>query len=258
MNFTITKPIIVFDLETSDANQDCGIIELAALKIYPDGKSEQKLWVLNPEKPIHPKATEVHGYSNEDVKDKPTFKQVAIQIFNFFSDIGGLMTYNGNNFDIPILYRHFASVELTWDPSSIPSLDVMDVIRKIEPRTLEAMFRKYVGEELENAHSAGADTVATLRLFASLLHRYPEIGETMDSAVKWTNEGESKRFLDVDKIFYYNSDGKITFSKGKHKDEVVSLDKHRSYLSWMSTANNPSFLPDAQKIIAGFLNNNKS
>jgi DNA polymerase-3 subunit epsilon len=257
MNFTITKPIIVFDTETTGTTTDAKIVELSALKLMPDGSSAQKTWVINPEVNIPVEASNVHGYTNESVKDKPTFKQVAIQIFNFFSDIGGLMTYNGNNFDIPVLYRHFASVELTWDLSSIPSLDVMDVIRKIEPRTLEAMFKKYVGEELENAHSAGADTVATLRLFAALLHRYPEIGETMDSAVKWANEGESKRFLDVDKIFYYNSDGKITFSKGKHKDEVVSLDKHRSYLSWMSTANNPSFLPDAQKIIAGFLNNNK-
>lgn len=112
----LTEPLLVFDLETSDANQDAGIIEIATLKIYPDGRSQQKEWVLNPEKPIAQGASEVHGYTDEAVKDKPTFKEAAIQVYNEFSDAGTIMTYKGNSFDIPILYRHFAAVGIEWNP----------------------------------------------------------------------------------------------------------------------------------------------
>lgn len=250
----ITQTLVCFDLETSDANQDCGIIELAALKIYPDGKSEQKLWVLNPEKLIHPKATEVHGYSNEDVKDKPTFKEVAIQIYNFVSDASVLMTYNGNQFDIPILYRKFASVGIEWNPNNLTKIDVMEIVRKIEPRSLEAMFKKYVGEDLKDAHSAHADTVATLLLFDALAQRYPEMGESPSEVVKWVQDGKESESLDVDGVFK-KVDGNITFAKGKHAGEVVSLEKHKSYLEWQLRADNPPFLPDARAIISKFLNN---
>lgn len=155
----ITSPLIVLDLETSDVTQDAGII--ATLKIYPAGRSQQKEWVINPERPIAPQATEVHGYSDEMVKDKPTFKEVAIQVYNEFSGAETVMTYNGNSFDIPILYRHFASVGIEWNPNKLTKLDVFDIIRRVEPRTLEAMFKKYVGEELKDVHSASADTAAT-------------------------------------------------------------------------------------------------
>lgn len=253
----LTKTLLVFDLETSDANQDCGIIEIAALKIYPDGRSEQKLWVLNPEQPIHPKATEVHGYSNEDVKDKPTFKEKAVQIYNFISDAGILMTYNGNRFDIPILYRHFSAVGIEWTPHDLTKIDVMDIVRKLEPRNLGAMFKKYVGEDLKDAHSAQADTAATLRLFYALIQRHPEMGNSPAEVVKWTyqEDGESEE-VDVGGVFK-KIDGNITFAKGKHAGETVSLDKHKSYMEWMLKADNPPFLPDARAIISKLLTNQK-
>lgn len=250
----LTEPLLVFDLETSDANQDCGIVEMAALKIYPDGRSEQKLWVLNPEKPINPLAAEVHGYSDEDVKDKPTFKELAIQIHNFVDDAKIVMTYNGNKFDIPILYRHFASVGIGWNPHALLKIDVMDIVRMLEPRTLSAMFKKYVGEDLENAHSAHADTLATLRLFYALIQRHPEIGESPSEVVKWAQGGKESESIDIDGVFK-KVDGNITFAKGKHAGETVDLAKHKSYLEWQLRADNPPFLPDARAIISKFLNN---
>lgn len=252
----ITEPLICFDLETTDANQDCGIVEMAALKIYPDGRSERKVWLINPEKQIHPKATEVHGLSNVDVENKPTFKEVAVQIHNFISDAKIFMTYNGNSFDIPILYRHFAAVGIDWNPHEVVKIDVMDIVRKLKPRTLSAMFKEYVGEELEHAHSAEADTVAVLRLFYSIKQAHPEIGESPSEVVKWINDGEESGSLDVDGVFK-KIDGNITFGKGKHAGEVVDLAKHKSYLEWQLRADNPPFLPDARAIISKFLNQGK-
>lgn len=251
----ITSPLIVLDLETSDVTQDAGIIEIATLKIYPDGRSQQKEWVLNPEKPINPKATEVHGYSDEMVKDKPTFKEVAIQVYNEFSDAETVMTYNGNSFDIPILYRHFASVGIEWNPNKLTKLDVFDIIRRVEPRTLEAMFKKYVGEELKDAHSASADTAATLRLFFSLAQRHPDMGESPAEVAKWAQNGKEEDYLDIGQVFKYDSDRNITFAKGKHAGEIVDLSKHKSYLEWQLNASNPPFLPDAKQIISKLLNN---
>lgn len=251
----LTEPLLVFDCETSDANQDCGIIELAAIKIYPDGKSEQKLWVLNPEKPIAQGASEVHGYTDETVRDKPTFKEVAIQVYNFVVDAGIIMTYNGNQFDIPILYRHFASVGIEWNPNNLTKIDVMEIVRKIEPRNLGAMFKKYVGEDLKDAHSAHADTIATLRLFYALIQRHPEMGESPSDVSKWTQGGKEQDYVDVDRVFKKDSDGNLTFAKGKHAGEIVSLDKHKSYMEWMIRADTPPFLPDARAIISKFLNN---
>lgn len=247
--------MVVFDIETTDAAQDCGIIEIAALKIHPNGHHETKRWLINPEKPISQGAFDAHGYTDEDVKDKPTFKEVAIQIYNFVADASVLMTYNGNQFDIPILYRHFVSVGIEWNPHNITKIDVMDIVRKLEPRNLGAMFKKYVGEDLKDAHSAHADTIATLRLFYALIQRHPEMGESPSEVVKWAQDGKEQNYVDVDWVFKKDSDNNLTFAKGKHAGEVVSLEKHKSYLEWMLRADNPPFLPDARAIISKILNN---
>lgn len=132
---------------------------------------------------------------------------------------------------------------------------MFDIIKKVEPRTLEAMFRKYVGEDLTDAHSAGADTLATLRLFYALAQRHPEMGESLSDVSKWAKDGKSEEYLDVGQVFKYDSDRNITFTKGKHIGEIVDLSKHKSYMEWMLRADNPPFLPDAKQIISKLLNN---
>lgn len=251
----ITKPLVSFDIETTSAKiHEARIVEISTLKIWPDGRSEKKCWLINPEAPIEPKATEVHGFTNEMMSGKPTFKEVAIQIYNVFADAGHIVTYNGNRFDIPILYRQLSEVGINWDPRKSDMIDVYKIVAKLNPRTLEAIVLKYLGVDHTDAHSADADTVATTRLLHRLMSLHSEIPKEPSEVAKWADDG--KESLDLMGVFHYNEDNHIAFSNGKHKDEVVSLEKHRSYLEWILKANNPPFLPDAIEIVNKFLNSN--
>ena len=175
MKLNLTKPLVIFDLETTglDLVKD-RIIQISYIKVYPDGKEERGNELINPEKPIEPIITQLTGISNEDVKDKPTFKQLAQQLSDKFtgSDFAG---FNSNNFDIPLLAEEFLRAGIDFDFSKCKLIDACSIFRKMERRNLASAYKFYCGRKMEEdfeAHRADQDTEATYRVLMGQLDKY--------------------------------------------------------------------------------------
>ena len=175
MKLNLTKPLVIFDLETTGLDiVKARIIQLSYIKVYPNGNEERGNMLLNPEMPIPPFVTELTGISDADVKDKPTFKQVAAQLANLFggSDFGG---FNSNGYDIPLLAEEFLRAGIDFDFSKCRMIDAMNIFRKMERRNLAAAYKFYCGRKMEEdfeAHRADQDTEATYRVLMGELDKY--------------------------------------------------------------------------------------
>ncbi len=214
MNLNLKKPICFFDLETTGINiSKDRIVEIAILKVYPDGKEESKRWLVNPEMPIPAEVTEIHGISDADVADAPTFKVLAKEVYSLIkdSDLGG---YNSNRFDIPLLAEEMLRAEVDFDMKTNLAIDVQTIFHKMEQRTLSAAYKFYCGKNLDNAHSAAADTYATYEILKAQVERYDEL----ENNTKFLSEFSSrKQFADFAGFLVFNKDGEECFSFGKHK-----------------------------------------
>ena len=167
MKLNLQKPLVIFDLETTglDIVKE-RVIQLSYIKVYPDGREERGNEIINPEKPIPDEVVALTGISNEDVKDKPTFKQLASKICEVFtgSDIAG---YNSNHFDVPLLAEEFLRAGIDFDFSKCRLIDVQTIYHKMERRNLAAAYKFYCGRKMEDdfeAHRADQDTEATYRV----------------------------------------------------------------------------------------------
>ncbi|MBR4604073.1 MAG: 3'-5' exonuclease [Kiritimatiellae bacterium] len=164
LNLKLDRPLVIFDIESTGISprQD-RIIELAAIKVTPDGQEISKCWLLNPTVPIPEEATKIHGISDEDVAECPTFKDAADEIFSFFAgaDLGG---FNSDRFDIPCLEEEFARVGLNLSASARRHIDVQKIYHRMEPRDLTAAVKYYLGQNHTGAHGAEADARATLEV----------------------------------------------------------------------------------------------
>jgi DNA polymerase-3 subunit epsilon len=184
MKLNLQKPLVIFDLETTglDLVKD-RVIQISYIKVYPDGKEERGNHLINPEKPIPTVVEELTGIKNEDVKDKPTFKQLAQTLNQIFSgsDIAG---YNSNHFDVPLLAEEFLRAGIDFDFSKCRLIDVQTIYHKMERRNLAAAYKFYCGRKMEEdftAHRADEDTEATYRVLQGQLDMYtPEKQEEAD------------------------------------------------------------------------------
>ena len=170
MQLQLKRPICFFDLETTGVNiAKDRIVEISILKAFPDGSEKEKTWLVNPEMPIPAEATAVHGITNEKVADAPIFKEVSAEIYSWFkgSDLAG---YNSDRFDIPLLAEEMLRAEIDVDFKKQKSIDVQTIFHKMEQRTLTAAYKFYCAKDLENAHSASADTKATFEVPVSYTH----------------------------------------------------------------------------------------
>jgi DNA polymerase-3 subunit epsilon len=231
MNLQLARPLAFIDLETTGVNPGTDrIVEIAIIKVMPDGSKLPKRKLINPEMPIPKGASDVHGITDDMVKDAPTFKQVANEIKQFLDhcDIGG---YNSNKFDVPLLVEEFLRVDIDFKVDSRKLIDVQKVFFMMEPRTLTAAYTFYCGKNLDDAHSAEADADATWEVLLSQLQRYPQLGNTLDSILAVVGDEEIVDFARRMII----ADGKIVFNFGKHKGKPVEevLKKERSYYDWM-------------------------
>lgn len=231
MKLQLNRPLAFIDLETTGLNISSDrIIEIAIVKVMPDGERIVKHKFINPEMPIPAAATEVHGITDDKVKGMPTFKQVANEIKQFLdnSDIGG---FNSNRFDIPMLMEEFLRAGIDFPTDDRKMVDAQKVFHMMEQRTLIAAYKFYCNGELEDAHSATADAEATCEVLLAQIDRYEKIGNTVESIVKFTGEDNyvdfSRRFLMVD--------GVETFNFGKHKGKPVVevLKSEPQYYDWM-------------------------
>ena len=175
MKLNLNKPLVSFDLETTglDLVKD-RVIQISYIKVYPDGKEERGDELINPEKHIEPIITQLTGISDEDVKDKPTFKQLAQTLADKFagSDFAG---FNSNNFDIPLLAEVFLRAGIDFDFSKSKLIDACTIFRKMERRNLAAAYKFYCGRKMEEdfeAHRADQDTEATYRVLMGQLDKY--------------------------------------------------------------------------------------
>ena len=174
MNLNLANPIVFFDLETTGINiAKDRIVEISVLKVFPNGKEEQRTIRVNPGMPIPEEASKVHGIYDEDVKDCPLFKGIAKELAHYIEgcDLGG---YNSNRFDIPLLAEEFLRADVDFDMSRRKFVDVQTIFHKMEQRTLSAAYRFYCDKNLEDAHTAAADTLATYEVLKAQLDRYSD------------------------------------------------------------------------------------
>lgn len=233
----LKKPLAFIDLETTGTNLGTDrIVEIAIVKILPDGNKSVKRKLINPEMPIPPSSSDIHGITDEMVKEAPSFKQVAQELKQMLDgcDIGG---YNSNRFDIPLLIEEFIRVEVDFDMKGRRLLDVQRIYHMMEPRTLSAAYKFYCGKNLEDAHSAEADAVATAEILEAQIQKYPQLGDSVESVIKATGE---EVIVDFARRFGFEN-GTEVFNFGKHKGRPVSevLRSEPQYYDWMMKGDFP-------------------
>jgi DNA polymerase-3 subunit epsilon len=267
MNLNLKKPLAFFDLETTGTNVATDrIVEIAILKVFPDGRiehrptEENERFLINPEMPIPLETSLIHGIYDEDVKDAPTFKEVAPKIFKFIYD-ADLAGFNSNKFDVPILAEEFLRCGIDFSIEDRNLIDVQNIFHLMEQRTLKAGYKFYTGKELESAHEAMADVKATYEVFKAQIDRYQGVEIEMRNGEKKApivNDMEklhevSQRHRNVDFLgrFVYNDDDVECFNFGKHKGKPVVevLKNEPGYYGWMLNGDFPLYTKKVLKSI---------
>ncbi|MEM6642753.1 MAG: 3'-5' exonuclease [Bacteroidota bacterium] len=245
----LKNPLVIFDLETTGTNiSKDRIVEIAMLKVFPDGSIEEKCRKLNPTIPIPHETSLIHGIYDEDVKDEPTFKQVARSLAQFLEgcDLGG---FNVIGFDVPMLVEEFLRANMEFDVEQRKIVDAQKIFHLMEKRNLTAALKFYCNKDLENAHSALADTKATYDVLLSQVERYQgleakdNLGNkmaTLENDMKILHELTTTNRVDfAGRIII--KDGIETFNFGKHRGKPVAevLQKEPSFYDWMMKGDFP-------------------
>lgn len=253
----INKPIIFFDLETTGTNVDQDrIVQIHTTKIHPDGSKESKTRLVNPTIPIPTEASDVHGITDDMVKNEPPFKRIAKGMAEFFHgcDLAG---YNSNRFDVPLLITEFgrAGIEFpTWDPVLIDGHALETILN---PRTLSAVFERYTGIPLDDAHDAGADVAGTITVLdhqmEAIRERFPDVLNpdgtiTPENLEKFVTDGKTR--FDYSGKCYVNDDGVVCWNFGPHRNKPVL--ENKGFLGWVFKNDFPSETKTKlQKLISG-------
>ena len=224
MPINLTRPLVFFDLETTGTKVDEDrIVEISLLKLFPDGKEDVTTLLVNPTIPISPESSAIHGIKDEDVADKPTFKQLASQILEILKD-SDLSGYNIHQFDLPLIRYEFLRVGIDFQINELQVIDPMMIYFKKEPRTLSAALKYYCYKDLENAHSAEADIKATKDILLAQIERYEDVGSTVTDLADYS----APRFksADLSRRLAYNDKDELIFNFGKYKGESVKAHLH--------------------------------
>lgn len=234
----LTRPVAFIDLETTGVSLSTDrIVEIAIIKVLPDAERQVKRKLINPEMPIPNQSSEIHGISDEMVKDAPTFKQAGNEIKQFLEncDLGG---YNSNRFDIPMLMEEFLRAGMEVDLSNRRMIDVQHIFYSMEPRTLTAAYKFYCQKELVDAHSAEADVQATIDVLLAQIDRYKNLGNSIDSILEVIGE---EKIVDYARRFSFDDKGREIFNFGKFKGRPVAdvLKTEPQYYDWMMKGDFP-------------------
>lgn len=246
MELKLNKPIVFFDLETTGINiAKDRIVEISILKIFPNGTQESKTWLVNPEIEIPEEAIAIHGITNEKVVTEPTFKELASEINKMIAD-SDLAGFNSNRFDIPLLAEEFIRAGVKFEGKNRATIDVQTIFHKKEERTLSAAYKFYCNTELEDAHSAEADTKATYEILKAQLDKYSDLKNDIGYLAKYSTF--SKR-ADYAGFIMYNEDGDEVFTFGKYKNKLVKevLRNDKGYFSWIQNAEFPLYTKQVLK-----------
>ena len=240
MELKLTKPLVFFDLETTGVNIGTDrIVEISILKIFPNGTQESKTWLVNPEIEIPAEATAVHGITNEKVVTEPTFKELAHTVNDMIAD-SDLAGFNSNRFDIPLLAEELLRAGIDFDMNTRKAIDVQVIFHKKEQRTLSAGYQFYCGKDLEDAHSAEADTKATYEILKAQLDKYEDIENSVDALSEFSSHTKRADFAGF--ILFNDQDQEI-FSFGKYKGRTVEevLKENPGYNAWIQNADFPLY-----------------
>lgn len=240
MKLNLEKPIVFFDLETTGINIGTDkIVEIAILKVFPNGNKESKTWLVNPEMEIPKEASDIHGITNEQVVTEPTFKELASQVSELIAgcDLAG---FNSNRFDIPLLGEELMRAGIDFEMKDRKAIDVQVIFHKKEQRTLSAGYQFYCGKELEGAHGAEADTNATYEILLAQLEKYEDIGNTVDALSAFSTHGKRADFAG---FILFNEEDQEVFSFGKYKGRTVEevFKENPGYNAWMQNADFPLY-----------------
>ena len=239
MELNLRNPLIFFDLETTGVNAAKDkIVEISYIKVYPNGKEESNTIRINPGRHIPEEATAVHHITDDDVKNCPSFKDVAKELSRVFEgcDIAG---FNSNRFDLPLLVEEFLAAGVNIDMTKRKFIDVQTIFHKMEQRTLVAAYKFYCGKNLEDAHSADADTRATYEVLKAQLDRYPSLQNDVDFLSEFSTQNKN---VDFAGRIIYNDKNVEVFNFGKHKGcpvEEVFRTIDRGYYDWMMQGDFP-------------------
>ncbi len=251
MKLQLNRPIVFFDLETTGVNiAKDRVVELSYYKVYPNGTKEGKTYRVRPtiidamglETTMHipEQASAVHGIYDDDVKDCPTFNEIANEVAAVFegADIAG---YNSNHFDVPLLGEEFLRAGVQFDLTNRKMIDVFTIFTRKEQRTLSAAYAFYCGKDLTDAHSADADTMATYEVLLAQTERYPDLPTDVDGLAQYS--APPQRFADLAGKLSYNDKGDVVFAFGKYKDVPVSevLVKDSGYYGWIMQGDFPQY-----------------
>lgn len=240
MGLNIKNPLIFFDLETTgiDIIKD-RIVEISMIKVFPDGHEEVKTRRINPEMHIPEEASAVHSIYDEDVKDEPRFREIAKSLAAFIEgcDFAG---FNSNKFDVPMLAEEFLRAGVDVDMKKHKFIDVQNIFHKMEQRTLIAAYKFYCNKDLENAHSALADTRATYEVLQAQVERYEELQNDVAFLADFSSRSNN---VDYAGRVVYNNKGVEVFSFGKHKGRSVEevFREEPSYYAWIMNGDFPQY-----------------
>jgi DNA polymerase III subunit epsilon len=238
MDLNLKRPLVFFDLETTGISTSTDrIIELCLIKVYPDGKEETLNHRVNPTIPIPADSSAIHGIFDADVADKPTFKELAHEL-NRFLDNCDFAGFNSNRFDFPMLVEEFFRADVEFEIEHRKFIDVQRIFHVMEPRNLAAAYRFYCNMELENAHSAEADTRATLDVFKAQLQKYDQLEKDIDALHKVSGQSN---LVDLAGRIILNDKGQEVFNFGKHKGKLVAevFKREPTYYDWMMNGDFP-------------------
>lgn len=253
MELKLKRPIAFIDLETTGIKVATDrIVEISIVKIHPNGNKDVKTRRINPEIPIPAETSEIHGIYDEDVKDEPTFKQMARSLDEFLTNCD-LAGYNSNKFDIPLLAEEFLRAGIDFEIENRSLVDVQNIFHKMEQRTLVAAYKFYCQKELVNAHSAEADTLATYEILEAMLDKYEgvefkdkkgNVSKPVVNDIKALSAFSTvNRNVDLIGHIVLNDDDKEVFNFGKYKGRLVSdvFTKEPSYYDWMIRGQFPEY-----------------
>lgn len=250
----LTRPIATIDFETTGISTETDrICQFAITIINTDFTTQSISKHVNPGVPIPLSASKIHGITDDMVKDAENFAYYGPIILETIKGTD-ILTYNGNRFDIPLLLNELKRIGIEWDYTEHVLVDVFQIVCKVLPRTLSAIFEKYFSHPMKNAHNAEADTEATAAVFIEQLRVHPEIPGSMEEIALFCND--NKPIADLSGKFYYNDRGEPCFNLGKHKDKTIEyvVQNDNSYFDWFLNKDFPS---DSKKFLASLLNNNK-
>ena len=240
MQLNLVRPICIFDLETTGVNvTNDRIVEICIHKVNPSGEEDTYTWRVNPTIPIPTGSSLVHGIYDHDIANEPTFQEIAPEIHQLISD-SDLAGFNSNKFDIPLLAEEFLRAGIDFDMSNRRAVDVQNIFHRMEQRTLSAAFKFYCDQNLENAHSAEADVLATYEILKAQIQRYDELENDMNFLADFSNR---QKVADFAGFIAFNESDEEVFTFGKYRGRTVRavLSENPGYYSWIQNADFPLY-----------------